>query len=77
MPLVATIPATLGTSPIIPKVNACVAGAPGANLVTGESGQRFSTHYKDQWDAYLQGRTFAMPFNHVNAKDVLSVNPAQ
>ena len=48
-----------------------------ANLVTGESGQRFSTHYKDQWDAYLQGRTFAMPFNNVNAKDVLSVNPSQ
>ena len=46
-----------------------------ANLVAGESGQRFSLHYKDQWNAYLGGSTFPMPFKNVSAKDVLSILP--
>ena len=50
-----------------------------ANLTTGESGQRLSAHYKDQWDAYYAGRSFVMPFASaaVNqaAKDVLTVKP--
>jgi penicillin amidase len=44
-----------------------------ANLVTGESGQRLSGHYKDQWDAYYAGRSFRMQFGKVDAKQVLTV----
>ena len=33
-----------------------------ANLVTGESEQRLSGHYKDQWDAYYAGRGLPMQF---------------
>jgi penicillin amidase len=46
-----------------------------ANLVTGESGQRFSSHYKDQWEAYYAGRSFPMPFSRVDAKEILRVTP--
>jgi penicillin amidase len=46
-----------------------------ANLVTGESGQRLSGHYKDQWDAYYAGRSFPMQFGKVDAKKVLTVRP--
>jgi penicillin amidase len=46
-----------------------------ANLATGESGQRLSSHYKDQWDAYYAGRSFPMQFGKVDAKDVLVVKP--
>jgi len=45
------------------------------NLVTGESGNIASAHYKDQWDAYYVGRSFPMQFNQVDAKDALRVNP--
>jgi penicillin amidase len=44
-----------------------------ANLVTGESGQRLSAHYTDQWEAYYKGRSFPMPFGKVDAKNVLVV----
>jgi penicillin amidase len=47
-----------------------------ANLATGESGQRLSSHYKDQWDAHYAGRSFPMQFGKVDAKDVLVVKPA-
>jgi penicillin G amidase len=47
-----------------------------ANLATGESGHRLSSHYKDQWDAYLAGRSFPMQFGKVDAKDVLRISPA-
>jgi penicillin amidase len=46
-----------------------------ANLATGESGQRLSSHYKDQWDAYYAGRSFPMPFAKVDAGEVLVVKP--
>ena len=45
------------------------------NLATGESGQPLSSHYKDQWEAYYQGRTFPMQFGKVDAKQVLTVTP--
>lgn len=32
------------------------------NIVTGESGQLFSPHYMDQWNAWYEGSTFTMPF---------------
>jgi penicillin amidase len=46
-----------------------------ASLTAGESGQWLSPHYKDQWDAYYNGRNLPMPFEKVDAKDVLVVNP--
>jgi penicillin G amidase len=46
-----------------------------ANLAAGESGQWPSRHYKDQWDAYYNGRNLPMPFNKVEAKQVLVVKP--
>jgi penicillin G amidase len=45
------------------------------NIATGESEHRFSSHYKDQWDAYYAGRSFPMQFTKVEAKEVLKVKP--
>ena len=45
------------------------------NLVTGESGNVASPHYKDQWPAYYVGKSFPMQFEHVDAKEVLRVRP--
>ncbi|HYN15674.1 MAG TPA: penicillin acylase family protein [Terriglobales bacterium] len=33
------------------------------NLVTGQSGQIFSPHYLDQWQAWAEGRSFVFPFS--------------
>ena len=33
------------------------------NLVTGQSGVLLSPHYLDQWEAWYEGRTFALPFS--------------
>jgi penicillin amidase len=41
------------------------------NIVTGESGHLFSTHYKDQWKAYYEGRGLPMQFDRVDGKDTL------
>jgi penicillin G amidase len=46
-----------------------------ASLTAGESGQWLSPHYKDQWDAYYNGRNLPMPFEKVDAKQVLVVKP--
>jgi len=32
------------------------------NIVLGESGNPLSPYYRDQWEAYYNGRTFALPF---------------
>ena len=45
------------------------------SIPLGQSGQRLSSHYKDQWDAFYHGRTFPMQFGKVDAKEVLSVRP--
>ena len=36
-------------------------------LPFGESGQRFSKHFRDQWPAYLQGRAFPSQYQHIRA----------
>ena len=46
-----------------------------ANLASGESGEWPSQHYKDQWDAYYNGLNLPMPFDKVDAKQVLVVKP--
>jgi len=34
-------------------------------LPFGESGQRFSKHFRDQWEAYLEGRAFASQYQQI------------
>ena len=46
-----------------------------ATLVTGESAQRLSGHYKDQWDAYYSRRGLPMQFGKIDAKNVMTVHP--
>ena len=45
------------------------------NIATGQSGQLFSGHYKDQWKDYYEGRSFPMQFNKVDAKSTLTLQP--
>ncbi|MGA3203769.1 MAG: penicillin acylase family protein [Bryobacteraceae bacterium] len=45
------------------------------NITVGESGQRLSSHYKDQWSAYYGATSFPMQFGKVDAKQTLVVNP--
>ncbi len=33
------------------------------NIVTGQSGQIFSPHYLDQWNAWMEGHSFVFPFS--------------
>ena len=47
------------------------------NIVTGQSGQILSPHYKDQWEAFYEGRSFPMQFRKVEAKSTLVVEPAR
>ncbi len=47
------------------------------NITVGESGHVASSHYKDEWAAYYVGKSFPMQFDRVDAKDVLTVKPAQ
>jgi penicillin G amidase len=46
-----------------------------ANITIGESGQRLSPHYRDQWNAYYGGTSFPMQYHSLNAKQILVVNP--
>jgi penicillin G amidase len=45
------------------------------NITVGESGQRLSSHYKDQWGAYYGATSFPMQFEKVDAKQTLVVKP--
>ncbi|HWZ34376.1 MAG TPA: penicillin acylase family protein [Bryobacteraceae bacterium] len=45
------------------------------NITIGQSGQPLSKHYKDQWGAYYGATSFPMQFNHVDARQVLTINP--
>jgi len=36
-------------------------------LPFGESGQRFSKHFRDQWKAYLEGRAFASQYQQISS----------
>ncbi len=47
------------------------------NLLTGESGQVLSRHYKDQWEAYYWARTLPMPFHKVDAAATLELIPVR
>lgn len=45
------------------------------NITLGQSGQVLSSHYRDQWDAYMAGRSFPMQFDKVDAKQTLVFLP--
>ena len=45
------------------------------NVPIGESGHVFSPHYRDEWDAYYNGRSFPMQFEHVDGKSTLTMTP--
>ena len=45
------------------------------NLPIGQSGQILSTHYKDQWNDYLAGRSYPMQFEKVEPKSTLEFRP--
>ncbi len=45
------------------------------NITVGESGQRLSRHYEDQWSAYYGATSFPMQFGKIDAKSTLTVRP--
>jgi penicillin G amidase len=47
------------------------------NVTTGESGQILSSHYKDQWPDYYNGRSYPMQFRSVQAESTLVFRAAQ
>jgi penicillin amidase len=46
------------------------------NLQIGQSGQIFSSHYKDQWEHYYNGVSYPMQFGSVEAASTLQFHPA-
>jgi penicillin G amidase len=46
------------------------------NLPIGQSGQPLSSHYRDQWEAFYQGRSFPMRYGKVDAKAKLVFTPS-
>ena len=45
------------------------------NVQVGQSGQPFSSHYKDEWDSYYNGRSYTMQFGKVEVKSRLELRP--
>ncbi len=46
-----------------------------SNIRFGQSAHRLSGHYKDQWEAFLSGKSFPMQFGRVEAKRTLTIQP--
>jgi penicillin amidase len=47
------------------------------NVQIGQSGQVFSSHYKDEWAAWYYARSFPMQYGHVEVKSALEFVVAQ
>ena len=47
------------------------------NLPVGESGHAASSHYKDEWGAYYDGKSFPMQFKNVDVKSTVTLAPAK
>ncbi len=45
------------------------------NIPIGQSGQPLSSHYKDEWPAYYDARSYPMQFRDVQAKSTLEFRP--
>jgi penicillin amidase len=46
-----------------------------ANVTTGQSGNPASSHYLDQMEAWLTGKSFALPLQHPEAAHTLTLEP--
>jgi penicillin amidase len=46
------------------------------NILFGQSGQIFSSHFRDQWPDYYAGRSYPLGFRAVDAKTTLEFAPA-
>jgi len=46
------------------------------NVQIGQSGQVLSSHYRDEWTDYYNGRSYAMQFRKVEAKSTLEFRPS-
>jgi penicillin amidase len=46
------------------------------NIVAGQSGHAFSSHHTDQWKSYWVGESLKMQYERVDAKDTLTLTPA-
>jgi penicillin amidase len=46
------------------------------NVQIGQSGQVLSSHYRDEWTDYLNGRSYPMQFRTVQAKSTLEFRPS-
>jgi acyl-homoserine lactone acylase PvdQ len=47
------------------------------NIPLGQSGQVLSSHYKDQWADYYNGRSYPMQFGKVDAASTLQFRPSR
>jgi penicillin amidase len=45
------------------------------NILTGQSGQILSRHYRDQWPSYYAGTSFPMQFGKVKPDSTLVFRP--
>jgi penicillin amidase len=45
------------------------------NLPIGESGHIASSHYRDEWDSYYNGKSFPMQFHKLDAKSTVTFLP--
>jgi acyl-homoserine lactone acylase PvdQ len=46
------------------------------NVMTGQSGQILSTHYRDEWQDYYDLRSFPMQYQKIEARSTLTFQPA-
>jgi len=46
------------------------------NVLTGQSGQILSNHFRDQWDSYYVGKSFPMQYRKLDGKSVLRLTPS-
>lgn len=46
------------------------------NIMAGQSGEALSSHRIDQWSAYWRGESLPMQYERVEAKDTLTLTPA-
>ena len=47
------------------------------NIVTGQSGQILSSHYRDQWDSYYHALSYPMSWNGEETAGTLEFRPAK
>jgi len=47
------------------------------NITIGQSGQIFSSHYRDQWEHYYYAQSYPMQFGRVSGKSTLQFTPAK